>query len=68
MGMRVLLLLLEGKANFEGTGTITLPTAVVIEQAPTDLKERFNAIESFDLSGLKNLEGRWACVSLENCS
>ena len=66
--MRVFLLLLEGKANFEGTGTITLPTAAVIEQAPADLKERFNAIESFDLSGLKNLEGRWACLMFESCS
>ena len=68
MGMRVFLLLLKGKANFEGTGTITLPSDDDIKQAPADLKERFNAIESFDLSGLKNLEGRWACVSLENCS
>ena len=63
------MLLLEGKANFERTGTITLPTAAVIKQAPADLKERFNAIESFDLSGLKNLEGgRWACLMFESCS
>ena len=66
--VRLLVLLLEGKANFKGTGTITLPTADVIEPAPADLKERINAIESVDLSGYRNLEGRWARVSLENCS
>ena len=67
--MRLFVLLLEGKANFEGTGRyadITLPTADVIEQAPADLKERFDAIESIDLSGLRNLTGRWACVSSDN--
>ena len=66
--MRLFVLLLEGKANLKNTGTITLPAADVIEQASTDLKERFDAIDSIDLSGLKNLEGRWACVSSENCS
>ena len=58
--VRLLVLLLEGKANFKDTGTITLPSADVIEHAPADLKERFDAIEFVDLSYLKNLEGRWA--------
>ena len=64
--MWIFVLLLEGKANLKDTGPITLPTADVIEQAPADLKERFDAIESIDLSGLKNLRGRRACVSSEN--
>ena len=64
--MRLFVLLLEGKANLKDTGTITLPPADVMEQAPADLKERFDAIESIDLSGLANLEGRWVCVSSDN--
>ena len=66
--MRLFVLLLEGKANLKDTRTITLPTADVIEQAPADLKERFDAIESIDLSGLRNLTGRWACVSSDSSS
>ena len=66
--MRLLVLLLEGKANLKDTGTITLPSPDVIDQAPADLKERFDATESIDFSGLKNLEiGRWACSKCENC-
>ena len=59
MGMRVFVLLLEGKANLKHTGAITLPSDDDIEQAPADLKERLLAIESVDLSGLKNLGGKF---------
>ena len=58
MSMWIFVLLLEGKANFKGTGTITLPSVDNIKQAPVDLKERFDAIESVDLSGYDNIEGR----------
>ena len=63
--MRVFVLLLEGKANLKHTGAITLPSDDDIEQAPADLKERLLAIESVDLSGLKNLGGKWACFKFE---
>ena len=63
--MWVFVRLLENKANLKNTGTISLPSPDDIEQAPADLKERFDAIESFDLSGLKNLGGKWACFKFE---
>ena len=63
--MRVFVLLLEGNANLKDTGAITLPSDDDIEQAPADLKERLLAIESVDLSGLKNLGGKWACFKFE---
>ena len=67
--MRLFMLLLEGKANFKDTGVIiTLPSPDTIEQAPADLKERLNAIESVDLSGYSKLKGRWAWFSLENAA
>ena len=63
--MRLFVLLLEGKANLKDTGAIALPSDDGIEQAPADLKERLLAIESVDLSGLKNLGGKWACFKFE---
>ena len=63
--MRLFVLLLEGKANLKDTGPISLPPADIMEQAPADLKERLLAIESVDLSGLKNLGGKWACFKFE---
>ena len=61
MPMRMFVLLLEGKANFRGTGTITAPSPDAIKQAPADLKERLDAIESVDLSGYDNIQGRRTC-------
>ena len=60
--MRIFVLLLEGKANFKGTGTITAPSLDAIKQAPADFKERLNAIESVDLSGCDKLQGRRTCL------
>ena len=60
--MRLFVLLLEGKANFRGTGTITAPSLDAIKQAPADLKERLDAIESVDLSGYDKLQGRRTCL------
>ena len=54
--MRVFVLLIEGKANLKDTGAITLPSPDDIEQAPAELKERFDAIESVDLSHV-NIQG-----------
>ena len=62
MRMRILVLLLEGKANFVGTGTITAPSLDAIKKAPVDLKERLDAIESVDLSKCRKLQGRRACL------
>ena len=59
--MRMFVLLLEGKANFMGTGTITAPSLDAIKQAPADLKERLDAIESIHLSGCDKLQGRRTC-------
>ena len=62
--MRLFVLLFEGKANLKNTGPITLPWSLAhIEQAPADLKERFDAIEFFDLSGV-NIQGRHGLVEL----
>ena len=62
MSMRIFVLLLEGKANFKGTGTITAPSLDAIKQAPADLKERLDAIEVVDLSDHKHIQGRWTCL------
>ena len=63
MGMRVFVLLLEGKANLKHTGAITLPSLDDIERAPADLKERLmeclQNTSSIDLGGkdYSNLQG-----------
>ena len=62
MSMWIFVLLLEGKANFKGTGTITAPSLDAIKQAPADLKERLDAIEVVDLSDHKHIQGRWTCL------
>ena len=62
MSIWMFVLLLEGKANFRGTGTITAPSLDAIKQAPADLKERLDAIESVDLSGYYKLKGRRTCL------
>ena len=58
MSIWIFVLFLEGKANFEGTGTITAPFLDAMKQAPTDLKERLDAIEVVNLSGYDNIQGR----------
>ena len=60
MSIWIFVLLLEGKANFKSTGTITAPSLDAIKQAPVDLKERLDAIKSVDLSGYRyeNIQGR----------
>ena len=66
LSVRLFVLLLEGKANFEGTGTITMPSADAIEHAPADLKQRLLAIESVDLSSgynyFKGSSSRQTCL------
>ena len=43
------LLLLEGKADFKGCGTLLLPSHKAFEQASSDVTERLSAIKSVDL-------------------
>ena len=63
MSIWIFVLFLEGKANFEGTGTITLPSLDAIDQAPADFKERLKTIEVFDLSSKPtHIQGRWTCL------
>ena len=47
------MLLLEGKANFKGCGTLNLPSSVSIQQAPPDVVKRLHAITSVDLTKKK---------------
>ena len=49
------LLLLEGKADFKGCGTLLLPSHKAFEQASSDVMERLSAIKSVDLR--KNVVG-----------
>ena len=56
MPMLLFVLLLEGKANMKET-SFTLPSNDDVEQAPADLKQRVQAIESVDLSGMDRLTG-----------
>ena len=48
-------LLCEGKANFEGCGTLTLPSSEAMQQAPASVHDRLDAIEKVDLSGCENV-------------
>ena len=60
-------LILEGKANLRGCGTLQLPSSDAMAQAPSDVLGRLNAIESVDLRedtiGFKVTGTRcgWAC-------
>ena len=67
MSIWMFVLLLEGKANFRGTGTITAPSPDAIKQAPADLKERLDAIDTVDLSYYHNIQGRWTCLLNLEC-
>ena len=42
-------LLLEGKANLQGCGTVRMPSSEAINQAPAMIQERLLAIKSVDL-------------------
>ena len=57
MPPHIFVLLLEGKTNFKGCGTVTMPSAEAIAQASPDVVDRFQAIEMVDLSGMDNLAG-----------
>ena len=50
-------LLLEGRANLKGCGTLTLPSAEAIAQADPTVVERIQAVREVDLSGMGNLAG-----------
>ena len=57
MSPHVFVLLLEGKANFEGCGTVTMPSADAMAQASPDIINRFQAIKEVNFSGMTNLAG-----------
>ena len=57
MSPHVFVLLLEGKANFEGCGTVTMPSADAMAQASPDIINRFQAIKEVNFSGMNNLAG-----------
>ena len=63
------MLLLEGKANFTGCGTVTMPSAEAMAQADPDIIQRFQAITKIDLhydqyreSHENNLAGELALI------
>ena len=60
MPPHIFVLLLERKANFEGCGTVTMPSAEAMAQASPDVINRFQAIKEVNLNGMKNLAGE--CV------
>ena len=47
------MLLLEGKANLKGCGTLNLPSGDAISQASSDVIDRLHAIKSVDLTEQK---------------
>ena len=51
------MLLLEGKANLKGCGTLTMPTADAMIGAETAMFERLLAVREVDLSGMSNVKG-----------
>ena len=57
MPPHIFVLLLEGKTNFKGCGTVTMPSAEAMAQASPDVVDRFQAIEMVNLSGMDNLAG-----------
>ena len=58
MPVLVFVLLLEGKANLKGCGTLTLPSDESIESAPADVKARFFALKSIAVVEGTRLRGR----------
>lgn len=57
MSPHIFVLLLEGKANLKGCGTVTMPSAEAMAEANPDIKKRAQAIRKVDMSGMENLEG-----------
>ena len=57
MPPHIFVLLLEGKANFKGCGTVIMPSAEAMAQASPDVIDRFQAIKKVDFSGMSNLAG-----------
>ena len=57
MSPHVFVLLLEGKANLKGCGTVTMPSADAMAQASPDIINRFQAIKEVNFSGMNNLAG-----------
>ena len=60
MPPHIFVLLLEGKANFTGCGTVTMPSAEAMAQASPDVIARFQSIKEVNLYGMNNLAGE--CV------
>ena len=60
MPPHVFVLLLEGKADLKGCGTVTMPSAEAMAQASPDVINRFQAIKKVNLNGMENLAGE--CV------
>ena len=58
MSPLIFVLLLEGKANLKGCGTVTMPSAEDMAQAPADVIERFQTVKTVDLNGMSNLAGK----------
>ena len=57
MPPHVFVLLLEGKANFNGCRIVTMPSADAMAQAPPDIINRFQAIKEVNFNGMGNLAG-----------
>ena len=53
----IFVLMMEGKANLRGCGTITMPTADAMAQASPDIINRFQAIKEVNFSYMSNLAG-----------
>ena len=52
MPPHIFMLLLEGKSNFKGCGTVTMPSAEAMAQADPDIIQRAQAITKVDLRGM----------------
>ena len=57
LSVHLFVLLLEGKGNFEGTGTLTMPSADDIENADPADKERLRTIKSVDVKRASKSSG-----------
>ena len=49
MPPHIFVLLLEGKANLKGCGTLHLPSSDALQQAPPEVVDRLDAIKEVDL-------------------
>ena len=53
----IFVLLLEGNANLQGCGEVTMPSSEMMAQAPPDVIKRFESVKEVNLSDMKNLGG-----------